>query len=207
MINIVAVDNHPIVLEGLQKLLSNSADILPGGYSRSGKEILALLDAQPADIVLMDINLTDINGILLCQEIKRKYTQTGIIVLSTHSERHVIMSAIGNGASGYVMKSATGPEILQAVYSVYKGSIYFCSGTQRVLNNKDAEYTPPMPHLTRRETEILKLIGKGYTSHEIASQLFISVYTVDGHRKNLKEKFELSNMTAVIKRAAEYNII
>ncbi|WP_212004505.1 response regulator transcription factor [Chitinophaga sp. HK235] len=207
MIRIITVDDHPIVLEGLKNLLLNEPDVVLEKQVSSGKDTLqALREFQP-DIILLDINLPDINGIVLCGDIRKTYNQVSIVVLSNSNDRNIILSAVGNGASGYILKNTPMEEIPDAIRKVHDGGIYFCTGTQKVLNNKSSEVVLQLPHLTRREKEVLSLIGQGNTSQEIASQLFISTYTVDGHRKKIMEKFKVNSMAAVIKIATENSLM
>ena len=207
MIRIFTIDDHPIVLEGLKNLLSNDQDIILENQLTSGKEtLLALQNTQP-DIILLDINLPDMNGIALCADIRKEYNDVSIVVLSNSNDRNIILSALANGASGYILKNTPKEEIPDAIRIVYGGGIYFCSGTQKILNNKSPESLLKLPNLTSREREILALIGQGNTSQEIATQLFISAYTVDGHRKKMMKKFKVSSMLAVIKIATENSLM
>jgi len=207
MIRIFTIDDHPIVLEGLKNLLSNDQDIILENQLTSGKEtLLALQNTQP-DIILLDINLPDMNGIALCADIRKEYNDVSIVVLSNSNDRNIILSALANGASGYILKNTPKEEISDAIRIVYGGGIYFCSGTQKILNSKSPESLLKLPNLTSREREILALIGQGNTSQEIATQLFISAYTVDGHRKKMMKKFKVSSMMAVIKIATENSLM
>jgi len=207
MIRIFTTDDHPIVLEGLKNLLSNDQDIILENQLTSGKEtLLALQNTQP-DIILLDINLPDMNGIALCADIRKEYNDVSIVVLSNSNDRNIILSALASGASGYILKNTPKEEIPDAIRIVYGGGIYFCSGTQKILNNKSPESLLKLPNLTSREREILALIGQGNTSQEIATQLFISAYTVDGHRKKMMKKFKVSSMLAVIKIATENSLM
>src|ERR1044072_1488718 len=207
MIRIFTIDDHPIVLEGLKNLLSNDQDIILENQLTSGKEtLLALQNTQP-DIILLDINLPDMNGIALCADIRKEYNDVSIVVLSNSNDRNIILSALANGASGYILKNTPKEEIPDAIRIVYGGGIYFCSGTQKILNSKNPESLLKLPNLPSREREILALIGQCNTSQEIATQLFISAYTVDGHRKKMMKKFKVSSMMAVIKIATENSLM
>ncbi|HVI46056.1 MAG TPA: response regulator transcription factor [Chitinophaga sp.] len=207
MISVITVDDHPIVLEGLRNLLSASTDMKLEKQLRSANEAMQALITSRPDIVLLDIGLPDMNGITLCAEIKKQYSHISVIIFSNSCERSTILSAISNGASGYILKNALQEDILAAIKRVYDGGIYFCYGSQQALNSKKPELDLQLPHLTRREKEILSLIGNGNTSQEIASRLFISTYTVDGHRKKMMEKFKVNNMAAVVKIATENNLM
>jgi len=201
------IDDHPIVLEGLQKLLESRENIEVTGIYDEGEAALAALDVQVPDAMLMDINLPDINGILLCQKVRHKCPSVKIIALSVHNERTVIMGILQSGASGYVLKNAIGEDIISALHAAMDGQIYLCRGTQKVLNSGESSDLKEVPRLTRREKEILELIGRGYTTQQIAGELFISTHTVESHRKNLMEKFGVPNTATVIKMATDFGLM
>lgn len=207
MIKVVVVEDHPIMVEGLKNILRSDAGIEVSGAYGDGKGVLQALEKGQPDVILMDVNLPDISGVNLCGEVKKKYEDIKIIGLSTHDEQPVIHSMLQNGASGYVLKNALGNEIIHAIYAIMDGEQYLCSSTKEALKNADMELLKAIPRITRREKEILQLIGKGLTTMQIADQLFISTHTVESHRKNLMEKFGVNNTTSVVKLASEYKLL
>ena len=207
MIKVVVVEDHPIMVEGLKNILRSDAGIEVTGAYGDGKSVLQALEKVQPDVILMDVNLPDISGVNLCGEVKKKYEDVKIIALSIHDEQPVIHSMLQNGASGYVLKNALGNEIIHAIYAIMDGEEYLCSSTKEALKNADMELLKAIPRITRREKEILQLIGKGLTTMQIADQLFISTHTVESHRKNLMEKFGVNNTTSVVKLASEYKLL
>ncbi|QHS63136.1 response regulator transcription factor [Chitinophaga agri] len=207
MIKVAVVEDHPIMVEGLKNILRTDAGIEVCGAYGDGKSTLTALEKAQPDVILMDVNLPDISGVTLCGEVKKKYEDVKIIALSTHDEQTVIHSMLQNGASGYVQKNALGNEIIRAIYAIMDGEEYLCSNTKEALKNADMELLKAIPRITRREKEILQLIGKGLTTMQIADQLFISTHTVESHRKNLMEKFGVNNTTSVVKLASEYKLL
>jgi DNA-binding NarL/FixJ family response regulator len=208
MIKVIVVEDHPIMVEGLKNILRTDITLDVIGAYGDGKSVLqALEDKDHPDVILMDVNLPDVSGINLTAEIKKKYEDIKVIALSTHDEQPVIHSMLQNGASGYVLKNALGNEIIKAINTVIDGEEYLCSSTREALKNADQELLKAIPRITRREKEILQLIGKGLTTIQIAEQLFISTHTVESHRKNLMEKFGVNNTTSVVKLAAEYKLL
>src|SRR5690606_21158579 len=117
------------------------------------------------------------------------------------NEKAVISSVLQNGVNGYVLKNSIGDEIIQAIHKVIDGELYMCRQTRDIYESQDNSGPDFIPKITRREKEILQLVTEGLTSSQIAEKLFISPYTVETHRKNLMEKFDVSNMTAIIKYA------
>jgi DNA-binding NarL/FixJ family response regulator len=198
------VDDHYMVIEGIRSLLQNEKDIEWVGHASNAASCLAFLQKQQPDVILMDINLPDKSGIDLCKEVIEKYPSVFIVGLSTFNQQSFIQKMMDNGASGYVLKNATQEELMEAVQTVMKGKTYLSEEASQVLRkNADAD----IPVLTRREKEVLELIADGLTNNEIAQKLFISVATVDTHRKNLLSKFEAKNIASLIKAAMQMQML
>lgn len=207
MIKIAITDDHPLLTEGLSKILSNQENIQVVGCYSSAELMKESLKKNQIDILLLDINLGDINSIELIRPLKNKYPSMHILMLSVHNEYAVINSTIQEGASGYIQKNASVEEILAAIQTVYNDQKYFCTQTQDTLSRKSKEGLNTIPKLTRREKEILIEAATGLTTQQIADKLFISSHTVDSHRKNLIEKFKTNNISSVITLAIEYGLI
>jgi DNA-binding NarL/FixJ family response regulator len=191
------VDDHYMVIEGIRSLLQNEKNIEWTGHAMNAASCLAFLKQQQPDVILMDINLPDKSGIELCKEVKEKYPSVFIVGLSTFNQLSFIQKMMDNGASGYVLKNASQQEITDAIDSVVKGKTYLSAEASHTLRSDDAVTIV----LTRREKEVLGLIAEGMTNIEISDKLFISVSTVDTHRKNLLAKLEAKNTAALIKIA------
>lgn len=207
MINIIVIDDHPIVMDGLNNLFAHYPEISVVGYHSDGQSGFDALGDTSARVVLLDINLPDTNGISLCRKIKTAYPHMSILALSLHNERPVIKSMLQNGATGYVLKNAPGHEIVDGIRAVSRGQTYHCTATKRAIADAASSHLETVPLITRREKEVLQLIGDGLTSQEVAEKLFISTHTVESHRKKLMEKFEVKNIISVIKLASEYGML
>jgi DNA-binding NarL/FixJ family response regulator len=203
MINILIVDDHPIVAEGIRKLIQDSQAANVLGVAGTGKACLDFLRWEKPDIILLDINLPDISGIELCKTIKEKYSSSKILALTTFNERSCIVNMMKNGADGYVLKNSETEEIIEAITEVYKGKKYLCDNAATVMKSGSANDLL----LTNREKEVLKLIADGFTNQEIAEKLFISPLTVDSHRKNLITKMEARNTASLIKIALDKGLL
>jgi DNA-binding NarL/FixJ family response regulator len=201
---ILLVDDHTLVIEGMKALLERIPNIQIAGTAGNAFDAIALLKKTEVDIAFVDINLPDISGIELCSKITKEFPHTQVIALSTFKQRSYVTQMIGNGAAGYLIKSAGKEEIEAAIQSVLSGKMYFSNeigNEASVINENEA------PTLTKREKEIMKLLAEGKTSNEIASQLFLSAYTVDTHRKNLLTKFEVNNTALLLTLAAKHGIV
>lgn len=191
------VDDHYMVIEGIRSLLQNEAGIEWMGHATHAESCLRFLESRQPDVILMDVGLPDRNGTELCKEVKQKYPWVRVLGLSTFNQQAIIRNMIDNGASGYVLKNATKEELLQAVTTVAMGRTYL--SYEAVLSLR--ETTHDIPVITRREKEVLHLIAEGLTNAEIAEKLFISVLTVNSHRKSLIEKFDAANTAVLISKA------
>lgn len=203
-IKVFIVDDHYMVIEGIRSLLQNESGIEWAGHASNADSCLAFLQQQLPDIILMDINLPDKNGIELCKEVRQLYPSVFIIGLSTFNQQSFIQKMMENGASGYVLKNATQEELMEAIRVVANGKTYFSDEAALSLRKNSGN---EIPVLTRREKEVLELIADGLTNNEIAAKLFISVTTVDTHRKNLLAKFDSRNIASLIKAAMQMQLI
>ncbi|MGB3005223.1 MAG: response regulator transcription factor [Chitinophagaceae bacterium] len=204
-IKVIIVDDHPMVLEGMKSILAQISFINLIGLASNAFQTMELLKKNIPDVIITDINLPEISGIELTAKIKKEFPEVRVIAMSTFKERSYISQMIQNGASGYLVKSASKDEIEEAILCVYEGKLYmsleisFSSADKQELNN--------IPVLSSREKEVLQLIADGFTNPQIAAKLFISLHTVDSHRKNLLTKFAVNNTASLIKQAAKYNLV
>lgn len=201
-ISILIVDDHPLVLEGLKALLSSENNISCVNTASNAYDAIEYLRKNEVDIAFLDINLPDINGIDLCKKIKEEFPKVKCLALSTFAERNYISQMIENGAMGYLIKSSSRDEILQAIEQVSNGGFYM-----NVSLIEEKKENKKLPELTRREKEVLELISEGFTNQQIADKIFVSVLTVNSHRTSLLMKFEVNNTASLIKIAAQNNLI
>ncbi|MEO5942687.1 MAG: response regulator transcription factor [Ferruginibacter sp.] len=203
MINVFLVEDHPLVIAGMQSMLAENEEMNCGGTCTTGADLMKLLTHQQPDIILMDINLPDTDGISLCKEVKEKYPNIFIVALTINNQPGIIKKMMENGASGYVLKDAAKHEIIDAIKTAAKGYVFYSHSAAFAMRQPQND----LPSLTRREKEILELIGDGLTNPEIASKLFLDVTTVDSHRKNMLKKFAVKNTAALIKIAIMAKLI
>jgi two-component system nitrate/nitrite response regulator NarL len=211
MVRILIVDDHPLVIDGIKTMLKDETYFHIEAATKTGKEALAFLDGSPAvDIILLDINLPDTDGLKLCEQIRTKNKSVKIIGLTYVNEAGIITQLIKRGANGYLLKNMEREELIHAMNQVMDGIIYL----SKAANEKIIQQLQPydlsknnIPVFTRREKEILILLAEGLTSQEIAAKLFLSNYTVDTHRKNMLQKFNVHNTTALLNVVRELRII
>jgi DNA-binding NarL/FixJ family response regulator len=204
-IRVFIVDDHPLVQEGMRSLLGNEKGIELCGYAMNAQSCLGFFVHNSADVILMDINLPDMNGIDLCKDIKAKYPGIMVLALSTFNQGSYITRMMENGASGYVLKNADKKELLEAIHEVSKGKTYLSFEAGQAM--RKISESVQIPAITRREKEILVLIAEGLTNPEIANKLFVSPSTVDSHRKNLLAKLNVKNTASLVKFAMDHELI
>ena len=206
-IRVVVVDDHLLVIEGLKALLSGDPQIRIVSSFATGQAALKFLKTQPVEVVLLDVNLPDINGVEMCRIIHEQYPDIKILGLSTYSEPSIINQMIKSGVSGYLLKNVIADELVRAIHQIQNNQYYFGAEIQKILADSVFESSEETPRLTRREKEIVRLIADGQTTHQIAEALFISPLTVETHRKNVMKKMNVSNAASLIKIALEKMII
>lgn len=205
---LVIVDDHPIVIQGLSALLQGEDDLHIAATFTTGNAFLTFLKERPqVDIVLLDITLPDINGVEVCKEIKKLSPETKVLIISNHSERSIIMQMLQQGASGYLLKNASSEELVRCVHDVLEGRIALSAEVTAIMTRPLQNELKNIPHLTKREIQVLGMIAEGRTSASIAEELCVSQFTVETHRRNLMQKFDANNTAALIKMAAEQKLL
>jgi two-component system nitrate/nitrite response regulator NarL len=211
MIKILIVDDHPLVIDGIKTMLKDETYLCIEAAAKNAKEALAFLSGDiPFDVVLLDVNLPDMDGLRLCELIREKNKTIKILGLTYINEAGIITQLIKKGANGYLLKSMERDELIEAINGVMDGTIYLSKAANEKILQQLQSYDLPkndVPGLTRREKEILQLLSEGLTSHEIGSKLFLSNYTVDTHRKNMLQKFNVHNTQSLMNVVRELGII
>lgn len=211
MIKILIIDDHPLVIDGIKTMLKDESQLHIEAAAKTAKEALVFLDnTTPVDVILLDINLPDIDGLRLCELIREKNKTVKIIGLTYVNEAGIITQLIRKGANGYLLKNMERDELIDAIYCIMDGTIYLSKAANekilQQLQNLNLQQNN-IPALTRREKEILQLLSEGMTSTEIASRLYLSNYTVDTHRKNMLQKFNVHNTQSLMNVVRELGII
>jgi len=207
VISIFIVDDHPIVVEGLRSVIEKLEGHQIAGAAGNAIDAIDWLKKVQVDVLLLDINLPDINGIDLCKKVRSEFPSIKVLGISTFSERSYISRMIQNGAHGYLIKSASQEEIAEAIASVMEGKLYMSLNMEHLLRPISVVATDRLPELTKREKEVLQHIAEGLTNSQIAAKLFISPSTVDTHRKNMLTKMQVSNTAALIRLAVENGLV
>ena len=212
MINVAIVDDHKIFRDGVISILEDVDDIQIIWSTANTAETLKMLESQLPDVLLMDLTLGKESGITLTKLILEKFDSLKIMALSMHHEDTYIIKVLELGAKGYILKDAGSEEMIRAVRVVSAGDSYFSQKASEIIlrnisGSAKAKVDKTETDLTKREIEILKLICEEYSNPEIAELLFISVRTVDTHRRNLLEKLGVRNTAGMVKYALRHGIV
>lgn len=202
------IDDHPIVIDGLINLLKRKDELEIIGSFTNGYDFISFLTKNTVDVVLLDLYLPDINGMDLCKEIKAISPKTLVLAFTNHEERSVILKMLENGARGYLLKSSSMEEIMGCINEALRGEITFSAGVKEIISRpSETDVFKEQIRLTLREKEILKLVASGMTTSNMAKLLFLSKFTIDGHRKNLLQKFKAKNAAELISMARQAGLI
>lgn len=210
--NILIADDHEVLRHGIATILNKNTTVNKLYEANNGLEALAKCNEHDdIDIILLDINMPDMDGIEATKQIKDQFPDIEIIALSMLDDRETIRNMLKAGASSYVLKSAGKTDINKAIENVSLGKPFFSDEIAfKVLNQPSPDDSPEKPenatHLTDRETEILRLIVNEYTNQEIADKLYISKRTVDTHRTNLLEKTGSKNTAGLVRFALKNDL-
>lgn len=206
--NVVLADDHELFLSGLKGLLSRQPECEVVGTAHNGVECLGLLDKVACDVVVMDIDMPEMDGIQATEQITRRFPNVKVVVLSMHSDDEYYFRMVEVGAKGFILKNSSIDEVVASIRTVAEGGNYFSQELLRNLvgNLKQSRSEHPEKVLSEREREILLLICKGLSNQEIAEALFISKRTVDKHRANILEKTECRNTANLVVWAIKNSI-
>ncbi len=204
-------DDHSMVREGIKQILELDGDIKVSAEAGSGKECIELLDEKMTDVLLLDINMPNMNGLQVLQYLKEKNTKVKILVLTIHNEVEYLMRAVEIGVDGYVLKDSDSSVLKKAIFSIYQGETYIqpelTPMLKKRLEEKAVSSKKYEESLTRREIEVLKLLAEGLFNKEIAYTLSISEKTVKNHVSNIFTKIKVSDRTQAAVYAIKHNIV
>lgn len=211
MIKVVIADDHQMFIDGIKALLVNEKSIQVVGEALNGKKVLDLLEQQQADIMLLDVNMPEMDGIEATRIIRQRFPSVKILMLTMYNNTEFIFGLMNAGASGYILKNTGKTELLEAIHAVFSGKTFYSKEvSDSILQNlpkNPGEKKLEEVHLTEREKEVLKLIAQEFNTQEIAAQLFISTNTVETHRKNLLSKLHAKNIAGLVKFAIQTGLV
>lgn len=204
---ILMIEDHQVVAQGISTMLNGLNYVEKVAHVSEGKAGIEFLQQNPeTDIVLLDINLPDGNGIDFCATIRQQFTEVGIIALSTFNQAGIIHKMLENGADSYLLKNTSSDELIETIEKISSGKKFLPPSIRKILSD-NIPTSSKTPVFTKREKEVLALIAEGLTNQEIADKLFISQLTVISHRKSLLEKTASKNTAQLIKYCFEFGLL
>ncbi|KYG75935.1 MULTISPECIES: response regulator transcription factor [Roseivirga] len=213
MIKIAIADDHKLFREGLRFLMDQMDDLEVVFEASNGKELLEQMENHEPDVLLLDLDMPEVDGLEALKQLRPKFPNLGIIILTMHSDSKMVAYLMELGANSYLLKDTSPEEFRKAISSVIQEGFYFNKMVSQAMltglkgQSKKKPTLNDTETLTTREIEVLELICQEYTAKEIAEKLFISHRTVEGHRKNLIEKLGVKNTAGLIVKAIKEGII
>lgn len=209
MIKLMLVDDHAVLRDGLRNILELEDDIRVVGEAVSGDEALEKVPKCEPDVILMDINMPQKNGVEVTGILKKKYPSIKVLVLTMHNHDEYFMAAIREGADGYLLKDAPSEQVVEAIRTVASGeSVIHPSMTKKLLNFHQQQQEQPKDNaLTEREMEVLQCLVEGMSNKEIADRLFISDKTVKIHVSKTFKKFNVKSRSQVVIYAVQNKLV
>ena len=214
-IRIHLADDHQIIIHGIQTLLHTVPNFKVVGQSLNGTTVFDDVTNNNADILVLDISMPEKDGIEVVKEFAEKGFPCKVIILSSYDDLKLIKEIMDLGVTGYLTKQCAGENIIEAVHAVANGEVYFCESIREKIFNNATKNNPKLstykaivnPFLTEREIEIIILIALEYSGKEISEQLFISINTVETHRKNIMKKLKAKNTIGIVKYAMNNHLV
>jgi DNA-binding NarL/FixJ family response regulator len=212
-VRIVVADDHTLIRRGIVALLNAQADMEVVGEAASGKEAMEQTARHTPEVVLLDVGMPEGNGLDTARQIKQRFPETQVLMLTMHDRQDYLFEALRAGAAGYILKGADVQDLLAGIRAVRRGEVYlYPTLTKRLLSDflrraESGEDSGHLGSLSERERDVLRLIAQGKTSNEIAQMLFISPHTVQTHRDHIMEKLNLHRKAELIRYAIPTGLV
>lgn len=207
MKQVLLVDDHQMLLEGTASLLENSGEYTVTGWATSGKAALELIKSQNFDVLITDFQLPDLTGLEIVKAARKVQPEIKVLILSMHDEPSVVRELLQENIDGFVVKSDPQSSVIKALEKVDNGKKYFSDDIAEMLVQNFTESNTDKTNLSPRETEIVRLIARDFSTKQISEVLFISEKTVETHRKNILRKTSCSSVVGLVNYAHLHKIV
>ena len=207
--NILLVDDHPIVRQGLAELVNQQTDLVVCGQAEDAHQAMKAVKELKPDMAIVDISLKETSGMELIKDLNSQYPDLPVLALSMHDESLYAERALRAGARGYIMKDEATEKVIMAIHKILRGEIYIsdkmATKMMRKLVGSSTELTTsPVERLSDRELEVFQLIGKGFGTRQISERLFLSIKTIETYRAHIKEKLHLADSAEMLRYAIQW---
>ncbi|HSB80959.1 MAG TPA: response regulator transcription factor [Candidatus Methylomirabilis sp.] len=210
---VLVADDHAVMRAGLRMLIDAQPDMGVVGEAGDGQEAIEHAKASRPDLLLLDLSMPGLGGIAAIELLRKEAPQTKVLILTMHEDPEYLRQALGAGASGYLVKSAAGTELLAAIRAVRRGEVYIYSSLTSTLldmafdKRQKQEERDGVANLSKREIEVLRLLALGHTNRQIADKLFLSVKTIDTYRARITEKLQLPTRAELVRYAIKHGLL
>lgn len=206
-VRVLLADDHEIVRQGLRILLEREGFQVVG-EAPDGHEAVKLCEASHPEVAILDVSMPLLNGVDAAREIMKSNPHTKVVLLTMHTEDHLILESLRAGVTGYVLKTKAASELVQALRAVCRGEMFLTQSISRTIVQAFLQNTPvPSNPISDRERQVLQLVAEGKTTKEIASLLGISAKTAESHRSNLMEKLNIHDTAGLVRYAIRIGLI
>jgi two-component system invasion response regulator UvrY len=209
MINIIVADDHPIFRNGLRHILEEEEDMILAEEASSGKEVLALLSKKKFDVLVLDIEMPDLNGLEVLKQVKLSYPKLPVLMLSFYSEEQYAVRALKFGANGYLTKESAAADLVKAIEMVISGKKYITQTVAEKLSDGLTKHEGKPPHelLSDREYQVFCMIAEGKSSGDISKNLGLSPKTVSTYKARIYDKMDITNDVQIVRYAIENKLV
>jgi DNA-binding NarL/FixJ family response regulator len=209
MINVVVAEDHHLVRQGIIKLLENTQDLNVVGEANNGEQVIELVNSLHPDVIILDIAMPNLDGLETLNEIKNLIPKPQVVVLSMHADPNIIRQALQAGALGYVVKQSVAEELIAAVHAASIGSVFLSSDISNIITNGlfTKSQKGLLDSLSPREREVVKKIVEGFSTHEIAESLHVSVKTIEKQRRDAMRKLNVDNVASLVRVSLELGLL
>ena len=206
MIKVLLADDHQMFIDGMKAMLQQEKDIQIVGQASNGDEVLDFLEKNPVDVVVLDIEMPETDGIEATRIIRKEYPRAKVLILSMYNRKNFIIKLMEAGASGYILKDKSKEELIGAIHNVHRGLPHFSLEVLSKITGAASEHDIEV-QLSERELQVLCLIAEGKTTKEIAPQLNIAETTVNTHRRSLLHKIDVPNEKHLVRYAIKHKLV
>lgn len=214
MTKVLIADNHEVICEGMRAIIDLSPSLTVVGMAHDGQQAVTQAEDLAPDIIIMDVRMPRMDGVAACKAIKKAVPDTRVLMMSVYDDDRDVFAAIEAGASGYLIKDFTPKDLFTALDTIQRGQSYFhpiiakkLADRFRHLSNRQRDKLSLFANLTRREMEVLELLGGGLSNKDIAKELFVSECTVKSHISNILRKLDKHDRTQLALYALEKGIV
>lgn len=209
-IRILIADDHPLLVDGLKRMLEETEGMEVLEPVGNGRRLLARLRETPADVILLDLQMPQLDGLESLKILRGEFPDVKVLIFTNYTQAKLIRESRNLGAKGYLSKSCTSPTLKEAISLVARGGTWFVGEDEPAAQPGKTEFTDAFMRkyqMTSREVEILRKIARGLTSREIGEQLFVSEFTVNAHRRNICRKLDIHTPAGLVSFAKEHGLV